>query len=259
MSFEFLRLETGAVSVLTLNRPEKLNALNAAVLGELEAALTTLESDPSVQVLLVTGAGEKAFVAGADIGELSACDARAGMAMARRGQTLFARLEAARFATLAVVNGFALGGGLELALACDLRLGSTQAVLGLPEVTLGIIPGYAGTQRLARLIGKGRALELVMTGDKIKADEAHRIGLLNHVVEPADLMAKARELAARIQKAGPLAVAAAKRLVHMAGEVPLDRGVEAEAAAFALLCTSEDKAEGTRAFLEKRKPVFTGR
>lgn len=259
MGFETLLLEIGEVSVLTVNRPDKLNALNAQVIGELEKALDAVDAAGDVRVLLITGSGPKAFVAGADISELAKVDARGGEATATRGQALLARLESARYATVAVVNGFALGGGLELAMACDIRVASKNAKLGLPEVTLGIIPGYAGTQRLPRLVGKGKALELVMTGEMIPADEALRIGLVNQVHEAADLMGKARELAGKIVKAGPLATRYAKKLVHDGQDVPLPQACRAEAQAFAILCTTEDKAEGTKAFLEKRPAKFVGR
>ena len=259
MAFETIQLEVAAVATLTVNRPDKLNALNAQVIGELEAAMDQLEADPSVRVLLVTGAGEKAFVAGADIAELARTDAASGEATSRRGQRLLDRLEAAPFATLAVIQGFALGGGLELALACDLRLASEKAKLGLPEVTLGIIPGYGGTQRLPRVVGQGRALELILTGGMIPASKALEIGLVNRVSPPESLLEEARTLAASIAKVGPVAVRKAKWLVYYGADVSFARGCEAEAATFGILCTSEDKAEGTTAFLEKRPAAFQGR
>lgn len=258
MAYETIALEKGPISVLTIDRPKKLNALNSQVIRELELALTELESDSGVRVLIVTGAGEKSFVAGADIQELHDADGLEGEATSRRGQALFRRLERAAFATIAAVNGFALGGGLELALACDIRIASERAKVGLPEVTLGIIPGYAGTQRLAKVVGQGRALELVLTGGMIDAAEAYRIGLVNHVAAPEEVMDKARSIAEAITQVGPLAVAKAKELVYYAEDVAFDQGCVTEAAAFGVLSASKDKEEGTKAFLEKRKPEFVG-
>lgn len=259
MSEPTILLEKGVVSTLTVNRPDKLNALDASVLDAFDEALAELEADREVRVLLVTGAGGKAFVAGADIEELSQKDALTGEAMSRRGQELFRRLELAPFATIAVIGGFALGGGLELAMACDLRIASEKAKLGLPEVTLGIIPGYAGTQRLPRLVGQGRALELILTGEMVRAARAHEIGLVNQVVPADSLMETARELAGKIVKVGPVAAAKAKWLVYFGADVPFQQGCEAEASAFGVLCATEDMAEGTRAFLEKRPAEFQGR
>jgi enoyl-CoA hydratase len=259
MAYDTILLETGTISTLTINRPDKLNALNAQVIQEMDAALDELEAHAAVRVLLVTGAGGKAFVAGADIGELAREDCLSGEQMSLRGQRLFRRLEQAAFVTIAVVGGFALGGGLELAMACDLRLASEKAKFGLPEVTLGIIPGYAGTQRLPRIVGQGRALEMILTGGMVKADRAFEMGLVNQV-HPADtLMEMARELAGKITQVGPVAAAKAKWLVYHGQDVPFQQGAEAEASAFGLLCATEDKAEGTQAFLEKRSPEFKGR
>lgn len=258
MAYETILLEVGEISVLTIARPDKLNALNAQVLSEMESALGELEARDDVRALLVTGSGPKSFVAGADIQELARVGSTDGEDMARRGQRLLARLEAAPFVTVAAINGFALGGGLELAMACDVRLASEKARLGLPEVTLGIIPGYAGTQRLPRIVGQGRALELIVSGQMIDAARAEAIGLVNRVVPAEELLDAAREFAAAVAKVGPLAVRKAKWLVYHGQDVPFERACEAEAAAFGILCTTEDKAEGTAAFLEKRAASFQG-
>jgi enoyl-CoA hydratase len=258
-SYENLILERReAVALLTINRPGRLNALNAATLAEMSRALDELEADPALRVLIITGAGEKAFVAGADIGELKDLDLPGGTRAAQRGQALLRRLEASRLFVIAAVNGYALGGGLELALACDVRLASETAVLGLPEVGLGIIPGYGGTQRLPRLVGRGRALELVATGRRIDAAEALRIGLVNRVVPPGQLLEACLALADEVLAQGPLAVQAAKRAINKGLEVDLDRGLEIEALEFGKLCATADRLEGMTAFLEKRRPVFRG-
>lgn len=258
MAYETIQLELGATSILTIDRPDKLNALNAQVLTELEHALGELEARDDVRALILTGSGPKSFVAGADIQELARVAGTDGEAMARRGQRLLARLEAAPFVTVAAINGFALGGGLELAMACDVRLASEKAKLGLPEVTLGIIPGYAGTQRLPRIVGQGRALELIVSGQMIDAARAEAIGLVNRVVPPEALMEAAQDFAAAVAKVGPMAVRKAKWLVYYGQDVPFERACEAEAAAFGILCTTGDKAEGTAAFLEKRAAEFLG-
>lgn len=246
------------LAVVTIARPKKLNALNGDTLRELGRALDELEADPEVRVLILTGEGEKAFVAGADIGELKDVDARAGAELARRGQRLFRRFERSRLVTLAAVNGFALGGGCELALSCDMRIAAENAVFGLPEVTLGIIPGYGGTQRLPRLVGRGVALDLILTGRKMKADEALRIGLVNRVVPAGALLEEAGNVARAILAVGPLAVEAARRCVDRGLELGLDDGLEVEALEFGNLCSSADRTEGMTAFLEKRAPIFRG-
>lgn len=248
----------GGLAVVAIARPRKLNALNRETLTELGRALDEIEADPDVRVLILTGEGEKAFVAGADIGELKDVDARGGAEAARFGQRLFRRLERSRLVTLAAVNGFALGGGCELALSCDMRLAAENAVFGLPEVTLGIIPGYGGTQRLPRLVGRGVALDLILTGRKVKADEALRIGLVNRVVPAESLMDEARGVARAILAVGPLAVQAARRAVDRGLDLGLDDGLEVEALEFGNLCSSADRTEGMTAFLEKRPAVFRG-
>ncbi|MGE5648387.1 MAG: enoyl-CoA hydratase/isomerase family protein [Acidobacteriota bacterium] len=237
------------VALVTINRPEKLNALNAALMGELEGAFEQVERDAAIRGLLVTGAGEKAFVAGADIGELPVGDAAAARAMAERGQAVFGRLDRMGKPSVAAINGFALGGGLELALACTLRVASENARLGLPEVKLGIMPGYGGTVRLPRLVGRGRALEMLLTGEPVDAAEALRTGLVNYVKPQGELLAFSRALLRGILDNAPLAVRAVMETVD-GGE---------EAAAFAAVAASEDAIEGTRAFVGKRKPVFKGK
>ncbi len=260
MSFRNLLYQVeGGLARLTVNRPDKLNALNRETVMEIDAALAEFEKDAAAGALILTGAGPKAFVAGADIGELAEQTPRGGADYSLYGQRVLSRLERSSKATIAAINGFALGGGLELALACHLRVASEGASLGLPEVTLGIIPGFGGTQRLPRLIGRGRALELILTGDRIDAREAHRIGLVNRVVGAGDLMAEVEKLARSILSRGPVAIRMAIDAVNQGLEMPLDQALFLEAGLFGLLTTTEDMKEGTRAFLEKRKPSFRGR
>jgi enoyl-CoA hydratase len=247
------------IAVVTINRPEKMNALNAAVLRELREAFEGLKADASAAAAIITGAGEKAFVAGADIGELSKLDEGTGKRFAEEGQSVFTLIETMGKPVIAAVNGFALGGGCELALACHLRIASEHARFGQPEVTLGVIPGYGGTQRLARLVGKGRAMEMILTGDAIDAAEAYRIGLANKVVPAAELMATAQTVAKRILSRGLVAVHHALRAVHMTDELSLTQGLALEASLFGDCCSTQDFKEGTQAFLEKRKPTFRGR
>lgn len=258
-SFENLVLtrEPG-LAVLTVNRPRKLNALNRATLEELGRALDEVEADPGIRVLILTGEGDRAFVAGADLGELQRLDARGAVEAARFGQKLFRRLERSRVITLAAVNGFALGGGCELALACDLRVAAENAQFGLPETTLGLIPGYGGTQRLPRLVGRGVALEMILTGRRVGAEEALRLGLVNRVVPAAGLLEEARSLAGSLLAVGPLAVRAARRAVDLGLDLGLDAGLEVEALEFGNLFASADAAEGMTAFLEKRAAAFRG-
>ena len=259
-AYQNLLLESrGAVTVLTVNRPDKLNAMNRATLGEIDAAVRAFEADPAQGALIVTGSGAKAFVAGADIAELQPLDAPGAEALSRFGQGVMDRLERCAKPVIAAVNGFALGGGCELALACHMRLASENAVLGLPEVKLGIIPGYGGTQRLTRLVGQGRALELVLSARNVKADEAERIGLVNRVVPQAELLAEAVKLAETILKNGPLAVADAIECVVRGGSLPLEQGLRFEAARFGFLAGTHDMHEGMTAFLEKRAANFERR
>jgi enoyl-CoA hydratase len=259
-AFRTIQLEQrGAVTVLTVNRPDKLNAVNRETLGEIGDAVRGFTDDPAQGALVVTGAGPKAFVAGADISELEPLDAGGAEEASRFGQGVMDLLESCPKPVIAAVNGFALGGGCELALACHIRLASDNAVLGLPEVKLGIIPGYGGTQRLTRLVGQGRALELVLSARNVKADEAERIGLVNRVVPQAELLDEALKLAETILKNGPLAVADAIECVVRGASLPLREGLDLEARRFGRLAGTSDMHEGMRAFLEKRPARFERR
>lgn len=244
------------IAELTINRPEKLNALNDATFNDLEDALNELKMMDEVAVIIITGAGEKAFVAGADISELNNCNVITGKHFSQKGQRVFNLIENLGKPVIAAVNGFALGGGCELALACHMRTASANAKFGQPEVNLGIIPGYGGTQRLARLINSGRALEYLLTGDMFDSDEAYRLGLVNKVYPPEELMAKTWELAKKIASKGQIAVRMIVNAVASVDELPEKEGMNLEASLFSLCCGTEDFAEGTNAFLEKRKPVF---
>ena len=259
MAYQLLTFDVAdRIATITVNRPDKLNALNDAVMTELGAAIAESVARDDVGGVLLTGAG-RAFVAGADISEMVDEGALAMKARAERGQRTFRRFETSPKPTVAAVNGFALGGGCELAMACHLRLASDAAKFGQPEVKLGIVPGYGGTQRLPRLVGKGRALQLLMTGEMIDAAEAYRIGLVNRVVPAAELIPSARALLGTIIAQGPLAVAHCIEAVDRGLELPLDDASALEASYFGMLSASADKAEGMRAFLEKRAPAFTGR
>ncbi|HEY3175736.1 MAG TPA: enoyl-CoA hydratase-related protein [Candidatus Polarisedimenticolia bacterium] len=260
MPFENLLYEVrDRIAFITINRPEKLNALNRRTVGELDRAIADSGADPLVGAVIITGSGPKAFVAGADIGELAQQTPIAGKDYSLYGQEVLSRLANSGKIVIAAVNGFALGGGCELALACHLRVASENARLGLPEVTLGIIPGFGGTQRLARLVGKGRGLEMILSGEMVDAKEAHRIGLVNRVVPEGQAVAEAEKLARTILSRGPVAVRLAIEAVNEGTEMPLEEGLFLEAALFGLVVTSDDFKEGTRAFLEKRKPDFKGR
>ncbi|HEX3472394.1 MAG TPA: enoyl-CoA hydratase-related protein [Silvibacterium sp.] len=260
MTYENILVEVSEpIAVLTLNRPKVLNALNAATLRELSGALEELVSNPAVRAILLTGSGEKAFAAGADIQELAQVSAIEGQQLALRGQHLFDRIENCGKPVIAAINGFALGGGCELALACTLRIASETAKFGQPEVKLGLIPGYGGSQRLPRLVGKGAAFKLLLTGDIIPAVEALRIGLVEEVVPPADLLPRAQQIAKTIAAQAPLAIEKCLEAVHTGYDLPLDQALAHEAALFGLCCGTADKAEGTRAFLEKRVPVWQGK
>lgn len=252
------RKEDGLVLV-TINRPEKLNALNGETMLDIEEAFRGFKADDAVKAVIVTGAGDKAFVAGADIGELAKQTPVEGKEYALRGQRIFDLVENLGKPVIAAINGFALGGGMELAMACTLRVASENAQLGQPEVLLGIIPGYAGTQRLPRIVGKGRALEIILTGDRIDAAEAHRIGLVNRVVAQAELVAECERLARTIMSRGPVAVRYAMEAVHQGMDMSFEDGCFVEASLFALLTTTGDMREGTKAFLEKRKASFSGK
>lgn len=250
--------KTDKIALLRINRPEAMNSLDAVMLHEIDTAVDQVAFDPEVEVILFTGEG-KAFVAGADIAAMSTMDEEDGMALGILGQQVFRKIETLDKPTIAVVNGFALGGGCELAMACDMRIASTRAKFGQPEVGLGITPGFSGTQRLPRLVGKAKACELILTGDIIQAEEAVRIGLVNRVVSPEELMDEAMALAGRILKNAPLAVQFSNRAIKSGLETDLDTGIGLEAELFAQCFTTEDQKEGMKAFLEKRKPVFQGR
>ncbi len=260
MPYCHINFETGedGISVLTVARPEKLNALNAATMSDLETAFQSFETNPTARGLLLTGAGEKAFVAGADIGELDGLQAYAASRLSSHGQRIFHLLESSRKPSVAALNGWALGAGLELAMACTLRVAAPHAQLGLPEVKLGILPGYGGTQRLPRMVGRGRALELLLTGEPITASVAQTWGLVNHVVPAEKLVSFSKQLLLSMLRNGPLAVDLTMQTVDAGLNSTLDEGMRMEASAFGLLSSTGDCREGMKAFLEKRPAVFTG-
>jgi enoyl-CoA hydratase len=258
MTYELLTFDVAdRIATITVNRPTKLNALNDALMAELGLAIDEAVGRDDVGGVLLTGAG-RAFVAGADIGELAGQSAVQGKLRAERGQRTFRKFEVSPKPTVAAVNGFALGGGCELAMACHLRIASESARFGQPEVKLGIVPGYGGSQRLPRLVGKGRALELLLSGEMIDADEAYRIGLVNRVVQAGELIDAARAMLATMLAQGPLAVALCIEAVDRGLDMSLDDAIALEASYFGLLSASSDTAEGMRAFLEKRPARFTG-
>lgn len=260
LAFRNILIETrGAVTILTVNRPDKLNAIDRATLGEIGDAVRAFASDPAQGALVLTGAGPKAFIAGADIAELQPLGPSAAEDISRFGQGVASLLENCPKPVIAAVNGFALGGGCELALGCHIRLASENAVLGLPEVTLGIIPGYGGTQRLPRLVGQGRALELVLSGRRVKADEAERIGLVNRVVPQDQLLDEAVKLAEAILRNGPIAVEAAIECVVRGMSLPLEQALRFESGRFGMVAASADMHEGLQAFLDKRPAKFERR
>ncbi|MGA7616539.1 MAG: enoyl-CoA hydratase-related protein [Thermoanaerobaculia bacterium] len=244
---------------LTINRPQVLNALNTQTVEEIGRVFDEALLDDGVGSVIVTGSGEKAFVAGADINELARNDALSGKRTSERGQHILSKIERFPKIVIAAINGFALGGGCELALACHIRLASENAQMGLPEVTLGIIPGYGGTQRMVRLLGKGKAFELICTGDRVKADEAERIGLVNRVVPAGDLLTTAEEMAKKIMSRGPVAVRAAMEAINHGSDMTLGDGQSLEATLFGVLCATEDTKEGLTAFIEKRPANFKGK
>jgi enoyl-CoA hydratase len=259
MSYEFLQVAVAdRVATITVNRPDKRNALNVATIAELGACVDDLVARDDVGAIILTGAG-RAFVAGADITELAVLDAAAMYQLAVRGQAVFARYESSPKPTIAAINGYALGAGCELAMACHLRVAADGAKLGQPEVTLGLTPGYGGTQRLPRLIGRGRALEMLLTGASIDAAEAYRIGLVNRVVPGTELLATARAIAVEMLRQAPLALAACIEAVNVGDSAGLGAGLAVEARAFGGLASSRDVQEGTTAFLAKRTAEFTGR
>ena len=260
MSYENILLERSeAVAQITLNRPKVLNALNRALFVELEVALDEIAADDGMRAVILTGSGEKAFAAGADIQELARVSGVEGQRLALEGQRIFAKLENLGKPVIAAINGFALGGGCELAMSATMRIASEIAKLGQPEVKLGLLPGYGGSQRLPRLVGKGAALKLLLTGEIIPASEALRIGLVDEVVPAADLMARAKALASTMASMAPVAIRQCIAAVHAGYDLPLEEALAHEAALFGLCCATEDKAEGTAAFLEKRAPVWKGK
>ena len=243
----------GGIALLTINRPKALNALNSETLAELNACLAELENNEDVKVVILTGSGEKSFVAGADISEMVNATPAEGRKMGLLAREAFGRLENMPQVTIAAVNGFALGGGCEISMSCDIRVASDNAKFAQPECGLGILPGFGGTQRLPRLVGKGRAKELIFTCDMISADEAFRMGLANHVVPQAELIDYCKAMAGRIMKNGPYAVALAKQAINTGSDIDLDSGLKLEANLFGLSFSTADKMEGMTAFLEKRK------
>ena len=251
--------ENQRIAQITLNRPDKLNALNHDTLVELKDAVLTANGSTAVDVIIITGAGEKAFVAGADIGELSDQDAVRGQQFALFGQDVFTTVEQSSKPVIAAVNGFALGGGCELALACHIRIAAENARFGQPEVNLGVIPGYGGTQRLARIVGQGRAAELILTGDMVDAQEAHRIGLVNRLADKGEALDAARDMAGKIVSKGQVAVRLSLEALRCVPQMGLREGLATEAALFGIACGTEDFKEGTAAFLDKRKPDFKGK
>jgi len=260
MAFDNLLLERdGAVASITINRPQVLNALNTQTIDELRRAILDLERDAGVRVVILTGAGEKSFVAGADINELAVQTPTGGREHALTGQHVFDLIENMGKPVIAAINGYALGGGCELAMACTLRIAADTARLGQPEIALGLIPGYAGTQRLPRLVGTGKAMEMILTGAPIAADEAQRIGLVNRVVPAAALMTEARALAAQLAKSAPIAMRYIISAINKGVEMPFAEACQYEATLFGLVASTDDMREGTSAFLEKRKAEFKGR
>jgi len=259
MAFDNLLLERdGAIAIVTINRPNVLNALNSQTLDELRRAMLDLKQDDSARTIIVTGAGGKSFVAGADINELAVQTPTGGRDHALAGQHVFDVIENLGKPVIAAINGFALGGGCELAMACTLRVAADTAKLGQPEIALGLLPGYGGTQRLTRLVGKGRAMEMMLTGAPIAADEALRIGLVNRVVPATELMAAARTLAAQLARSAPIAMRYIINAVNKGVEMPFAEACQYEATLFGLVASTDDMREGTAAFLEKRKPEFKG-
>ena len=260
MAFENILLERdGAVAIVTINRPKVLNALNTPTMQEIASVMRELANDDSVRAVILTGAGEKSFVAGADINELAVQTPVGGRDHAQSGQRVLDAIEALGKPVIAAVNGFAFGGGCELAMACTLRIAADTAKLGQPEINLGLIPGYAGTQRLTRLVGRGVAMEILLTGDAISAAEAHRIGLVNRVVPAAELMNEAKKLAQQLASKAPVAARFIIDAVNRGADLPLAHAQVYETTLFGLVSTTEDMREGTKAFLEKRKPEWKGR
>jgi len=260
MSYKNILFEIkGDIGIVTINRPDKLNALNGDTIDELENVFDSIKENPEIFVVIITGTGEKAFVAGADISELNKLDVLSAKEFSEKGNKVFRKIEDLRKPVIAAVNGFALGGGCELALACHIRTASDNAKFGQPEVNLGIIPGYGGTQRLARVINSARALEMILTGDMVSADEAYRIGMVNKIFPPTELLDKTLEIANKIASKGQQAIRFALKAVNATNNLSLVEGLSYEASLFALVCGTEDFKEGTTAFLEKRKPQFNNK
>ncbi len=260
MTFENLLIERdGAVAIVTFNRPRVLNALNAQTLTELSAVMAELKGDAGVRAVVLTGAGEKSFVAGADINELAVLSPVEGKEHARHGQQIFDGIEHLGKPVIAAINGFALGGGCELAMACTIRIAADTARFGQPEINLGLIPGYGGSQRLPRLVGKGVALEILLTGDMVSAQRAYEIGLVNRVVPAAELMVEAKKLAQSLASKAPIAVRYILDAVHQGMDAPFAVGELLETSLFGTIASSADMREGTRAFLEKRKAEWQGK
>jgi len=259
MAFDTLLLERdGASAVITINRPKVLNALNSQTIDELRRAILDLKQDAGVRAVILTGAGEKSFVAGADINELAVQSPTGGREHALAGQHVFDLVENMGKPVIAAINGYALGGGCELAMACTLRIAADTAKIGQPEIALGLIPGYAGTQRLPRLVGKGRAMEMILTGEPISADHAQRIGLVNRVVPAAQLMEEAKKLAAQLAASAPIAMRYIVNAINKGVEMGFAEACQYEATLFGLVASTDDMREGTAAFLQKRKPEFKG-
>lgn len=248
----------GAIRVITIDRPDKLNALNAATIDALHAAFDAAAADDAIRMVVLTGAGPKAFVAGADIAEMSALAPVQGRDFSLRGQRMMRRVERMPKPVVAMINGFALGGGLELAMCCHLRIAADSAKLGQPEINLGLIPGFGGTQRLLRLAGRAAVLELCLTGEPIDAARAQQLGIVNRVVPAAELEAETMKLATQLANAAPLALRGILDCVNVGGECGIEEGLEYETAQFGLMFSTQDMREGTQAFLERRKPVFSG-
>ncbi|NLV21432.1 MAG: short-chain-enoyl-CoA hydratase [Syntrophomonadaceae bacterium] len=257
MAYENVILEKeNELAILTINRPKALNALNKDTLLDIKAVIEDIKNDPAVKVLIITGSGEKSFVAGADIAYMKDFNVRQARDFAQLGQQVFRTIELMEKPVIAAVNGFALGGGCELALSCDIRLASENAVFGQPEVGLGVIPGYGGTQRLPRLIGEGLAKELIFSSSNLKAYDAYRVGLVNHVYQAAELMTEAKKLAVKIARQAPVAVGYAKAAIGRGMQVDLDTAMQIESDLFSMCYATEDQREGMNAFVEKRKPQF---
>ena len=260
MSFETIKYEKkGNYSVITLNRPDKLNALSNLVFSELDKIITEIELDSEIKALILTGTGEKAFAAGADIVELNQSDKLSGKKFSEFGSRVMARLESLRIPVIAAVNGFALGGGCELSMSCHIRFASPNAKFGQPEVNLGIIPGYGGTQRLQRLVGRAKAMELIISGNVINADEAKRIGLVNDIFPTESLLSQTEDFVKLVLSKGTIAVSAAVDCILLSDELSLTQGLDYESRKFGEVCGTEDFKEGTTAFIEKRKPDFKGK